>query len=205
MTIRFSRKALVLTVAVLATLAAVGVGYAAVPGGDGTIHGCYQKPGLLANEGALRVIDTEKGQACRANELAVDWNQKGAKGDVGPQGPKGDPGPQGPKGDQGIQGAQGIQGEAGPKGDTGPQGPAGEVRGYTIVTALAPQDIDIAVAHCPPGTKVIGGGGTAGLDAVIVASAPDGNGTGWNVVRDADSRPFQASMAAYAICANVDR
>jgi hypothetical protein len=200
MTIRLSRKALVLGVAGLATLAAVGVGYAAVPGGDGVIHGCYQKPGLLANEGALRVIDTDKGQACRSNELAVEWNQKGAKGDVGPQGPKGDPGPQGPKGDPGTQG------EPGPKGDTGPQGPpgaAGDVRGYTTVKTLE-RESDIAVAHCPPGTKVIGGGGAAGVGAVIAASAPNDDGTAWTVVRDADPGPFKAAMAAYAICANVE-
>jgi hypothetical protein len=200
LTIRLSRRAVVLALAAFGTLAAVGVGYAAIPGGDGVIHGCYQKPGLLANEGALRVIDTDKGQACRSNELAVDWNQKGAKGDPGPQGPKGDPGPQGPKGDQGIQG------EPGPKGDTGPQGPAGEagaIRGYEIVQATSEPGAGLVIAHCPPGKKVLGGGGSAGAD-VIQGSAPVDDGTAWIVVKTAVNPPIRGSMAAWAICAEVE-
>ena len=203
MTIRVSRRALVLALAVVGTLAAVGVGYAAIPGGaDGVIHGCYQRPGLLANEGALRVIDTEKGQTCRSNELAVDWNQKGAKGDAGPQGPqgpKGDPGSPGPKGDPGAQGVQG------PKGDTGAQGPQGEpgaVRGYRVVRVTSQGGT--AIAPCPEGEKVLGGGGSAGLDDVIAASAPNGDATGWVVVRLPVQPPIQGSMAAWAICANVE-
>jgi hypothetical protein len=203
MTIRISRKALVLALAVVGTLAAVGVGYAAIPGGaDGVIHGCYQKPGLLANDGALRVIDTDRGQSCRANELAVDWNQKGAKGDVGPQGPKGDSGPQGPKGDPGAQGAQGVQG---PKGDTGAQGPQGEpgkVHGYRVVRVTSQGGT--AIAQCPDGEKVVGGGGTAGLDDALAASAPSSDATGWVVVRQVLHPPIEGSMAAWAICANVE-
>jgi hypothetical protein len=199
MTIRLSRKAIILSLALLGTLAAVGVGYAAIPGADGVIHGCYQKPGLLANEGALRVIDTEKGQECRSNELAVEWNQKGAKGDVGPEGPKGDPGPPGPKGDQGIQGEQG------PKGDTGEQGPPGEagaVRGYEIVRELS--DSVIAIAQCPAGKKVLGGGGSAGSDDAIQSSTPSGDNTGWVVTRRVLEPPLEGGMSAFAVCANVE-
>jgi hypothetical protein len=198
LTITISRRAAVLALAAVGTLAAVGVGYAAIPGGDGVIHGCYQKPGLLANEGALRVIDTDKGQACRANELAVDWNQKGAKGDAGPQGPKGDPGPQGPKGDPGIQGLQG------PKGDTGPQGPPGEpgaARGYEIVQASSQNAF--AVAQCPDGKKVLGGGGSAGADDVLQGSAPIDDGHAWGVVREVLDPPIDGSVTAWAICAEV--
>jgi hypothetical protein len=36
----------------IATVALAGTAYAAIPGGDGTIHGCYAKSG-----GTLRVID----------------------------------------------------------------------------------------------------------------------------------------------------
>lgn len=200
MTIRLPRKAIVLALAMLGTLAAVGVGYAAIPGGaDGVIHGCYQKPGLLANEGALRLIDTEKGQTCRSNELAVEWNQKGARGDVGPQGAKGDPGPQGPKGDPGVQGEQG------PKGDTGPQGAPGEpgaVRGYRIVKVTSQGGF--AIAQCPDGEKVLGGGGSAGEDDVIAGSAPTDDGTGWIAVRQVLHPPIEGSMAAWAICASVE-
>jgi Collagen triple helix repeat (20 copies) len=201
LTIRLSRKTAVLALAAVGTLAAVGVGYAAIPGGDGVIHGCYQKPGLLSNEGALRVIDTDKGQACRSNEVAVDWNQKGAKGDVGPQGPKGDPGPQGA---QGPQGEPGIQGDQGPKGDTGPQGPPGEpgtVRGYQIVRVTAQGNK--AAAQCPDGKKVLGGGGSAGAD-VLQVSAPTDDGTAWVAIKAAVSPPIQGSIAVWAICAEVE-
>ena len=36
----------------IATVALAGTAYAAIPGGDGTVHGCYAKSG-----GSLRVID----------------------------------------------------------------------------------------------------------------------------------------------------
>jgi collagen triple helix repeat protein len=204
MTSRLSRKVIVPALAVCGALAAVGVGNAAIPGGDAVIHGCYQKPGLLANEGALRVIDTDKGQACRSGELAVEWNQKGVKGDPGPQGPKGDTGAQGAQGAQGPQGDPGIQGEQGPKGDTGapgPQGEPGEVRGYKIVRATSQGGL--AIAQCPDGDKVLGGGGSAGLDDVLASSAPNDDGTAWVAIRQTLHPPIEGSMAAWAICANV--
>jgi hypothetical protein len=71
----------------LLAVAGVGVASGAIPSSsDGVIHGCYQKPGLLANPGAVRVIDAEAGQTCRNNETAFQWN---SKGDPGPQGPAG--------------------------------------------------------------------------------------------------------------------
>lgn len=48
------------------------------------INGCYQK-----NNGQLRIL-TNPGDACRPSEVAIQWNQKGDKGE---QGSKGDPGP----------------------------------------------------------------------------------------------------------------
>jgi hypothetical protein len=193
MTIRLSRKAIIPSLALLGTLTAVGVGYAAIPGGDGVIHGCYQKPGLLANEGALRVVDTEKGQECRSNELPVEWNQKGAKGDIGPQGPKGDTGPPGPKGDQGVQGEQG------PKGDTGAQGPPGEVSGYEIVEENS--DGIVAIAQCPPGKKVVGGGANASGQRMLKSSHPTDDGESWVAIVDVS--PLEGSVQAWAICADV--
>src|SRR4051794_6970446 len=52
----------------------VGIGaiaVASVPDGTGRIHGCYATRG-----GALRVIDTAKGQHCKTGERAVTWNQR---------------------------------------------------------------------------------------------------------------------------------
>ena len=83
-------------------LGAAATGWAAVPGSDGEIHGCYTK-----KSGALRVIDLDNGQKCSSTEAALGWNQKGVPGPqgvagpVGPAGPEGPQGPQGPKGDPG--------------------------------------------------------------------------------------------------------
>jgi hypothetical protein len=67
-----------------------GTAYATIPGGDGTIHGCYAKSG-----GTLRVIDASVTN-CKAGETALNWNQHGQPG---PQGPQGEPGPAGPPGE----------------------------------------------------------------------------------------------------------
>jgi hypothetical protein len=66
-----------------ALLAVAAVAGAAIPDSDdGEIHGCYQK-----NQGQLRVIDAQAGQACRASEEPLDWNQQGVQGEPGPRGP----------------------------------------------------------------------------------------------------------------------
>jgi hypothetical protein len=86
------------------------------------IHGCYS-----SKTGALRVINSLTAK-CATGELALNWNQKGPKGDTGAAGAQGPVGPQGPKGDTGAAGPQGNPGPAGqqgPKGDTGAAGPPG--------------------------------------------------------------------------------
>jgi hypothetical protein len=80
---RWSRRALV---ALLVLFPAAGaVAYAAIPGSDGVIHGCYTTRG----SGSLRVIDTSAGQHCTAAESALNWNQQGPPGPPGAQGPAG--------------------------------------------------------------------------------------------------------------------
>jgi type VI secretion system secreted protein Hcp len=92
------------TAAVLGAGAAVAIG--SIPGGNGTITGCYltdvaNAPGL--RYGQLRVIDTSQPAAlpgggpnpqgaCLPDEQTITWNQRG------PQGP------------QGVAGARGLQG-----------------------------------------------------------------------------------------------
>jgi hypothetical protein len=79
-----------------------GAAYSAIPDSNGVIHGCYTNRG-----GLLRAIDPSAGQKCTSLETPLDWNQKGPKGDSGPQGapgPKGDPGAQGPPGPAGVLG-----------------------------------------------------------------------------------------------------
>jgi hypothetical protein len=122
---RFSRRvALVVTCASIAVVGAGSIATAAIPSSSsGLIYGCYQKPGLLANQGAVRVIDNDKGELCRANETAFQWNERGAQGATGPAGATG------PTGATGPAGPEGAAGPAGPQGATGPQGPAGPAGG----------------------------------------------------------------------------
>lgn len=140
---KLTRRGTLAVIALSGTLAAVGVGYAAIPSGDGVIHSCYN---ASANpSGQLRVIDAEAGAKCSKNEKALDFNQrgpkgdKGDKGDTGPQGPQGGPGPQGPQGLPGPKGDKGdpclptdpaCVGPKGDKGDPGAAGPAGPSDAY---------------------------------------------------------------------------
>jgi hypothetical protein len=71
-----------LVVASIALVVAAGGGaMAAIPGADGTIHGC------IGARGALRVI--EPPATCEAGETALDFNQTGPPGERGPAGPAG--------------------------------------------------------------------------------------------------------------------
>jgi hypothetical protein len=53
-------------------LAAAAVAVAAIPDSSGVIHGCRN-----TRTGALRVIDTDAGQACTSVEAALNWQQSG--------------------------------------------------------------------------------------------------------------------------------
>jgi hypothetical protein len=68
---------LLLILAVLVVVAA-GIAYAAIPGGDGTISGCYKM-----SDGTLRVIDAEAGQTCKSSEKPITWSQTGPPGPPG--------------------------------------------------------------------------------------------------------------------------
>ena len=87
---RLTRRSSVTVLALTGALAAVGVGYAAIPGGGGVIHGCYADL-----TGQLRVIDAEAGAKCAKRETALSFNQQGPKGDTGPRGLQGEPGQDG--------------------------------------------------------------------------------------------------------------
>ena len=83
------RKLVLIGAATVAVASLSGVGYAAIPGSDGTISACKD------SKGALKVIDAEAGQTCSANQQHLAWNQQGQPG---PQGAPGPAGPQGPAG-----------------------------------------------------------------------------------------------------------
>jgi hypothetical protein len=113
---RFTSKGSILALALLGAMAAVGVGYAAIPSANGVIHSCYNASSNPS--GQLRVIDSDAGAKCAKNEKALDFNQQGPKGDKGDKGDAclaTDPacvGPQGEKGDKGDPGAPGAPGPA---------------------------------------------------------------------------------------------
>ncbi len=81
-------RCVMLLAAAIASVLAVGtVALASIPDSGGVIHSCYKK--TSENQGTLRVIDTEKGESCLSNEIALSWNQIGPPGPTGPPGPPG--------------------------------------------------------------------------------------------------------------------
>src|SRR5262245_44249870 len=83
------RKLVLILPGRVAALALGSLAWAAIPDGNGVIHGCYDK-----GSGDLRVTDpqTNVPKACKIGEQKLDWNAQGPKGDPGPQGPAGAPG-----------------------------------------------------------------------------------------------------------------
>lgn len=122
----------------MAGRSAVSAAVTSAVAANGTINGCYRVAAADdddGQQGQLRVLAAD--QRCKKSELAIQWNQKGPKGDIGAQGiagqagPKGDAGAAGLKGDQGLKsdqglkGADGLTGADGLNGDQGLKGVAG--------------------------------------------------------------------------------
>jgi hypothetical protein len=78
------RKTLVLVAALVAVVGAAVAATAAIPDSNGVIHACRN-----TKTGALRVIDSERGQTCSKDEAALAWNQTGPQGPAGPAGVSG--------------------------------------------------------------------------------------------------------------------
>jgi hypothetical protein len=66
--------------ALVTAVLAGGVAWAAIPGPDGVIHGCYNA------SGNLKVVET---LPCPTGYTPLAWNEKGEPGDPGPPGPDG--------------------------------------------------------------------------------------------------------------------
>jgi hypothetical protein len=169
--------------ALLALSAAIGVASGAIPSSDGTINGCFAK-----SDGELRVIDKAKQQKCKASEQALNWNQKGLKGDPGPQGPKGDPGAPGPQG---------------PKGDKGEPG-VGTLTLRLANESVPPGQEGQIDATCQPGERANGGGfavidGNANVQ--VRRSAPDNELARW-VVEVVNLSAQEQLVFAHAVCAS---
>lgn len=71
-------RKLALGVAIGVILATATVAVASIPDSNGVIHGCRDN-----KSGALRVIDSDKGQTCKSGETALTWNQSGPQGPAG--------------------------------------------------------------------------------------------------------------------------
>jgi hypothetical protein len=166
MQITVTRKTAVPALAAAAILATVGVGWAAIPGTDGTIKACYSTTGGLlgAAKGAARIVDSA--EACRANEKALVFNQQGPKGDRGLAGATGAPGL---AGKDGAPGAPGLNGKDGAAGLNGKDGAAG-LNGKDGAAGLNGKD---------------GATGPAGKDGKDGATGPAGPGGSalWAVVQ----------------------
>jgi len=59
-----------------AMLVVGSVAWATVPDGGGVIHACLKN-------GAVRIVDTDAGQSCKASEQPLDWNVAGQPGAPG--------------------------------------------------------------------------------------------------------------------------
>jgi hypothetical protein len=121
-------------------------------------------------------------------------------------------GPQGPQGLQGAQGAQGPQGEKGATGDMGAPGVSGferVVQTSPVFNSDSPKGVTVT---CPPGKKVLGGGGS--IDAVgtepLVAIRESWPGVGiddnkWIVeAYETTATTQEWFLNAYAVCAFVN-
>jgi hypothetical protein len=90
-----SKRRVAVVGALLVGVCAAGIAYAAIPGPDGVIQGCYD------TGGNVKVVDA---LPCPKGYTPFAWNQQGPAGGTGPtgsQGPKGDTGDPGPAGGRG--------------------------------------------------------------------------------------------------------
>jgi hypothetical protein len=91
-------RLLVALLLVAATVAVVTISEASIPGPNGVITACVKRTG------AVRFVDTQRGQGCRRGERRVRFNQRGRRGPRGPAGSSGAPGTNGTNGANGAAG-----------------------------------------------------------------------------------------------------
>ena len=192
-----------------AAVAAVGAAAVAAVGGaavtsaftdaSGAYSGCVN-----GGSGLLRVV--APGAACKGNETAIRWSERGEQGERGPAGPAGPSGPQGERGFPGMQGPKGDPGEPGPEGPRGPQGPAGPgLSGWQVVqgvTTLQPEGYGVAIARCPGDKRAVSGGFTSGGTVEVLSLVPETDGITWAVAAR-NTHTTSIPLIAYAVCVSV--
>jgi hypothetical protein len=161
-----------------------------VPAADAAptrVLACVETVGSSATRGDLKL---RPARGCPHSQRPVSWGLQGPAGAAGAQGPRG---PQGERGPTGV-GEPGDIGERGPAGPQGERGPAGTA----ALTRVEATSTGRATAHCPPGQRVMsGGGGTSstGTNARLTTSMPTDDDTGWLV-----AAATQTAVLAVAYC-----
>jgi hypothetical protein len=111
------------------------------------------------------------------------------------------------RGRAGSNGAPGAPGAAGATGATGPAGISGYTQVQSATTNNPSGDQDVAIANCPAGESVLGGGAFGSAVATgqsITTSEPANSDTGW-LVAMSNSSGSDDNFTAYAICATVSK
>jgi hypothetical protein len=183
------RPIIIVASAVAVAIGGGAIAYASIPDSKGVIHGCYTVKG-----GALRVIDTAKGQTCATGQHALNWNQKG------PQGP---PGPPGPAGVSGYSVARCTPAE---DGTTGNFFVASSSGGTCSVTGNY-QHPGNALLVCPTGDKAISGSSASAVGGTLGAinAMPNADDTGYQyqLGDNFGSHPSSFSTDIAVTCANA--
>jgi hypothetical protein len=177
-------RRLIITAAVAVAVAISGgaIAYASIPDSAGVIHGCYTVKG-----GALRVIDTAKGQTCTTGQHSLNWNQKG------PQGPAGPPGP------AGVSGYAVARCTVAEDGTTGNFFVASSSGGTCSVTGDFQHPGHVLLV-CPTGDKAFSGSSDSPTGGALQAieAMPNADGTGFQYLVDSlppNPGPFSTDIA----------
>ena len=192
----------------IAAAAAIGAAAVAAVGGAAVTNAFTNEAGAYSGcvnggSGLLRVV--APGEACRGNETAIRWSERGEQGERGPAGPAG---PAGAPGDPGGPGPKGDTGAPGPEGPRGPQGPAGPgVSGWQIVHAAAtlePGAYGYATARCPSEKRAVSGGFTSEGAIEVLSLVPSSDGITWTVAAQNADTTRSAKLFGYAVCVSAD-
>ncbi len=193
-------KVLLTVLGLSAVLLAAGSIALATHTNPNELHACYKN-----NNGQMRFVGDPA--TCLSSETAISWNQQGLPGPVGADGAQG---PAGPQGNPGVDGNDGAQGPAGPQGDPGVNGNDGAPGLSGLVTVSVTENrtnsgAQAAIANCPAGKQVIGGGGyVSPINGPLALQVSRPFGNGWEAnAHTTVVQNFSWSVTAYAICATV--